>query len=224
MLHELYHFGLLAHVYVCRSLTLKTFIFTALVAYLGLALTAFIYVPFGEGLMRIVQVWLFQGVVPHTGEEMNVNLNETSEAATKANFWDIDGSHAETKLNPGRLKDQLFTFLVTNQIGESPPPPSLSVCGVCSHLGYLVSFHSQHIRRNRTPIHPPKPHLLPNQKEEIPFLLLHHHLHHLLLFFLPPPLLLFNPQKKSSIRRRKRKRRSTRKTLPRTRQIRSNIT
>lgn len=123
-----------------RSLTLKTFIFTALVAYLGLALTAFIYVPFGEGLMRIVQVWLFQGAIPHTGDEMNVNLTETP-AAPKASFWDIDGSHAETKLNPGRLKDQLFTFLVTNQIGE------FQSCCLWCLLGLfliLVISHSQH--------------------------------------------------------------------------------
>ncbi|KIK58655.1 hypothetical protein GYMLUDRAFT_202492 [Collybiopsis luxurians FD-317 M1] len=98
------------------SFTLKTFIFTALVAYLGLALSAFLYVPFGEGLMRIVQVWLFQGSVPHTGPEMNVNLTDVPEANQTANIWDIDASHAETKLNPGRLKDQMFAYTVTNQI------------------------------------------------------------------------------------------------------------
>ncbi|KAJ3774182.1 calcium-activated chloride channel-domain-containing protein [Lentinula raphanica] len=98
------------------SLTLKTFIFTALVAYLGLALSAFIYVPFGEGLMRIVQLWLFDGTVPHTGSQMNANLTDVPEAPRKANFWDIDASHAETKLNPGRLKDQMFAYTVTNQI------------------------------------------------------------------------------------------------------------
>ncbi|GAW00708.1 DUF590-domain-containing protein [Lentinula edodes] len=98
------------------SLTLKTFIFTALVAYLGLALSAFVYVPFGEGLMRIVQVWLFNGIVPHTGSQMNANLTDSSQAPQKAEFWDVDASSAETKLNPGRLKDQMFAYTVTNQI------------------------------------------------------------------------------------------------------------
>ncbi|KAF5376004.1 hypothetical protein D9757_008812 [Collybiopsis confluens] len=64
--------------------------------------------PFGEGLMRIVQVWLFQGTVPHTGPEMNANLTDAPGAAQKANMWDIDASHAEMKLNPGRLKDQML--------------------------------------------------------------------------------------------------------------------
>ncbi|KAF9074154.1 calcium-activated chloride channel-domain-containing protein [Rhodocollybia butyracea] len=97
-----------------KSLTLKTFIFNALVAYLGLALSAFVYVPFGEGLMRIVQVWLFQGSVPHTGDEMNVNLTETT-VTDQANIWDND-LNAESKLNHGRLKDQMFAYTVTNQI------------------------------------------------------------------------------------------------------------
>ncbi|KAJ4500463.1 calcium-activated chloride channel-domain-containing protein, partial [Lentinula lateritia] len=53
-------------------LTLKTFIFTALIAYLGPALSAFVYVPFGEGLMRIVQARLFDRFVPHTGSHYTV--------------------------------------------------------------------------------------------------------------------------------------------------------
>ena len=41
------------------SLTIKTFSLSAIVAYLGLALSAFVYVPFGEEVMTFVQVYLF---------------------------------------------------------------------------------------------------------------------------------------------------------------------
>jgi len=40
------------------SLALKTFAPTAVVAYPGLALSAFVYVPFGDGIMHAVQRWL----------------------------------------------------------------------------------------------------------------------------------------------------------------------
>ncbi|EMD39002.1 hypothetical protein CERSUDRAFT_81791 [Gelatoporia subvermispora B] len=42
------------------SLTLKTFSLSAIVSYLGLALSAFVYVPFGEEVMTAVQGALFQ--------------------------------------------------------------------------------------------------------------------------------------------------------------------
>lgn len=38
-----------------NSLTLKTFALSAIVAYLGLALSAFLYVPFGNVIMHIVE-------------------------------------------------------------------------------------------------------------------------------------------------------------------------
>lgn len=41
------------------SLTLKSFILAVAVAYLGPALTAFVYIPFREEVMRSVQGWLF---------------------------------------------------------------------------------------------------------------------------------------------------------------------
>ncbi|KAL0069139.1 hypothetical protein AAF712_003825 [Marasmius tenuissimus] len=85
-----------------NSLTLKSFIFTALVAYLGLALSAFVYVPFGEGVMRIVQTWLNQSYAA---------AGDSEDAPTQ--MWDIGTEH---KLNPGRLKDQMFAYTVTNQI------------------------------------------------------------------------------------------------------------
>lgn len=81
------------------SLTLKTFALGALVSYSGLALSAFVYVPFGEGLMNFVQQrWLKHRVVTHVG------------------VWDVDTGSARKKLNPGRLRDQMFAMTVTNQI------------------------------------------------------------------------------------------------------------
>jgi anoctamin-10 len=64
------------------------------VAYLGLALSAFVYVPFAEGLFQVLQ----------------------SKLAQSGSVWDADGSTLGTKMNPGRLRDQMFAFTVTNQI------------------------------------------------------------------------------------------------------------
>ncbi|KAG7088094.1 hypothetical protein E1B28_012120 [Marasmius oreades] len=90
------------------SLTLKTFIFTALVAYLGLALSAFVYVPFGEGVMRIVQLWLYKSTATISDD---VDASSTSTSA--GGIWNIN---SEYKLNPGRLQGQMFAYTVTNQI------------------------------------------------------------------------------------------------------------
>ncbi|KAL1702008.1 calcium-activated chloride channel-domain-containing protein [Schizophyllum commune] len=85
------------------SLTLKTFALSSLVAYLGLALSAFLYVPFGEEIMQIVQVLLFHEKYGGAGEK-------------EGSFWDADTATAKEKLNPGRLRDQMFAFTVTNQV------------------------------------------------------------------------------------------------------------
>lgn len=106
------------------SLTLKTFALSALVAYLGLALSAFVYVPFGEGVMQLVQVWLFdsanaQGSGPNDilgNASMTNGVTEEKVVGPTGGFWDMDTSNAGRKLNPGRLKDQMFAFTVTNQV------------------------------------------------------------------------------------------------------------
>ncbi|KAF8877895.1 calcium-activated chloride channel-domain-containing protein [Infundibulicybe gibba] len=103
------------------SLTLKTFVLSALVAYLGLALSAFVYVPFGEGVMQVVQVWLFNDISTITPEiAFNAAAtNGTTEKATvgsSAGIWDMDTANAHRKLNPGRLRDQMFAYTVTNQV------------------------------------------------------------------------------------------------------------
>ncbi|KAJ6504498.1 calcium-activated chloride channel-domain-containing protein, partial [Mycena vulgaris] len=101
------------------SLTLKTFALSALVAYMGLGLSAFVYVPFGEGIMRMVQVWLFKGSVradaAASAHNATASLNATVTDHTKG-LWDVDTSAAGQKLNAARLKDQMFAYTVTNQV------------------------------------------------------------------------------------------------------------
>ncbi|KAG6855942.1 hypothetical protein H0H87_009135 [Tephrocybe sp. NHM501043] len=102
------------------SLTLKTFALSALVAYLGLGLSAFVYVPFGEGIMQVMQMWLFQGVAtgPLVGSNstMTDGVSEESVPGPTGGLWDVNKSNAKHKLNPGRIKDQMFAYTVTNQV------------------------------------------------------------------------------------------------------------
>ncbi|KAF7301208.1 hypothetical protein MIND_00685500 [Mycena indigotica] len=102
------------------SLTIKTFALSALVAYLGLALSAFVYVPFGEGIMQTVQVWLFQRHASSAAAvaETNSTINAASEKTLNAtsSLWNVDTSIAGQKLNAGRLRDQMFAYTVTNQV------------------------------------------------------------------------------------------------------------
>lgn len=101
------------------SLTIKTFALSALVAYLGLGLSAFVYVPFGEGVMQVLQAWLFHETT--TGHLMGVNAtmsdgtSEEKVVGPTGGFWDMDKSNARHKLNPARLRDQMFAYTVTNQ-------------------------------------------------------------------------------------------------------------
>ncbi len=80
------------------SLTVKTFALSALVAYSGLALSAFVYVPFHEQLMTVVHNTLFSSsfVMPGKGGMFEANLLK-----------------ATAKVNPRRLQDQMFAFTVS---------------------------------------------------------------------------------------------------------------
>ncbi|KAF8662796.1 hypothetical protein AX16_001080 [Volvariella volvacea WC 439] len=123
------------------SLTIKTFIMSAIVAYGGLALSAFVYVPFGEGIMAWVQnaLWIRSNSSRSTaaltgeGENLTSTVMETLSASGAQgtsdghhhhhhhhhhheSFWEMDRSNARRKLNPSRLKDQMFAYTVTNQI------------------------------------------------------------------------------------------------------------
>lgn len=114
------------------SLTIKTFTLSAIVAYLGLALSAFVYVPFGEEVMYFVQTYLFHRESPLQATAKNWSttvlstfgasptasekVSQTVGRATSKSFWETDGVNARSKLNPSRLQDQMFAFTVTNQV------------------------------------------------------------------------------------------------------------
>ncbi|KAJ7753904.1 calcium-activated chloride channel-domain-containing protein [Mycena maculata] len=83
------------------SLTLKTFALSALVAYLGLALSAFVYVPFGEVLMRAVQVRLFKG------------------SASAGSVSLLNSTELGQKLDSARLTDQLIAYTVMDQVVDT---------------------------------------------------------------------------------------------------------
>ncbi|THG98283.1 hypothetical protein EW026_g3880 [Hermanssonia centrifuga] len=119
------------------SLTIKTFSLSAIVAYGGLALSAFVYVPFGEEVMTFVQLYLFHRETPigsaAKGWASTVlstfSTGPTGSAAAEAvksatrfsqtstrHLWETDGINARSKLNPTRLQDQMFAITVTNQV------------------------------------------------------------------------------------------------------------
>jgi len=101
------------------SLTIKTFSLSAIVAYLGLALSAFVYVPFGGNVMKWVQQEVFtssqvfgQAFTNGTG----IGNGVAHEKRAGPGMWMTDVSSARGKLNPSRLQDQMFAYTVTNQI------------------------------------------------------------------------------------------------------------
>jgi anoctamin-10 len=85
------------------SLTIKRFALSAVVAYLGLALSAFVYVPFGDKFMTLIHLYLY-------------NQQSLAKAAdpTKPNVWadDVDNSTLDSE----RLQGQMFAYTVTNQV------------------------------------------------------------------------------------------------------------
>ncbi|KEP50066.1 response to osmotic stress-like protein [Rhizoctonia solani 123E] len=88
-----------------RSLTLKTFALSSIVAFLGLFLTAFVYIPFGPDVMRWVNTALFDSGHPDIAEA-------ATDAGIKPLLPPID---IQAKINPGRLHAQMFAYTVTNQ-------------------------------------------------------------------------------------------------------------
>jgi anoctamin-10 len=88
--------------------------------------------------MQAVQGWLFaetarlNGV--GTGNGTNTTVTTTSNPV--AAFWDMDMSSARHRLNPARLKDQMFAYTVTNQAMDT-----LTEVG----LPFVLRF-AQHLR------------------------------------------------------------------------------
>lgn len=91
------------------SLTIKRFVLSAIVAYLGLMLSAFVYVPFGQQIMTYV----------HSQLNTQSGLNETAEAAkdaASAGIWEYNIGNVTTTINTTRLQNQMYAYTVTNQI------------------------------------------------------------------------------------------------------------
>ena len=91
------------------SLTIKRFALSAMVAYLGLTLSAFVYVPFGQQIMTYV----------HSQLNAQPGLNETAEAAkdaASAGIWEYDIGNITTSIDNTRLQNQMYAYTVTNQI------------------------------------------------------------------------------------------------------------
>jgi len=91
------------------SLTIKRFALSAIVAYLGLVLSAFVYVPFGQQIMTYV----------HSQLSTQPGLNETAEAtkdAASMGIWEHDIGSVATSINTTRLQNQMYAYTVTNQI------------------------------------------------------------------------------------------------------------
>jgi hypothetical protein len=103
---------------------------------MSLGLSAFVYVPFGEGVMRFVQHSLFSGARKSLSSgsltaRLFAVLNGTTIDSSLAGdgltsgknvpgpeggIWDMDISRARQKLDSSRLRDQMFAYTVTNQI------------------------------------------------------------------------------------------------------------
>lgn len=94
------------------SLTIKTFALSAIVAYLGLFLSAFVYVPFGEDLMAFVHAFFFA-----ESQKVSTGADEIIYKEAKK-FEPLPAEAAERirgKLNASRLQNQMFAYTVTNQ-------------------------------------------------------------------------------------------------------------
>ncbi|TYJ51955.1 hypothetical protein B9479_007444 [Cryptococcus floricola] len=97
-----------------KSLTAKTFAMNAIVAYLGLFLSAYVYIPFGSFIMGHVQNKLAgQGFsVEKVGGSGNGTVQTETGPGSSARGTGID----KAAINGGRLKSQLFAYTVTNQV------------------------------------------------------------------------------------------------------------
>lgn len=96
------------------SLTIKTFALSSVVAYLGLGLSAFIYIPFGETIMNTVQqsITIYTSSVP--SPTLSSGLHTTKNASGQA-FFLSDMGKARAMLDRSRLQNQMFAYTVTNQ-------------------------------------------------------------------------------------------------------------
>ncbi|CAN9138107.1 unnamed protein product [Alternaria alternata] len=83
-----------------KALTQKIFVMNFIMSYLGIFLTAFVYVPFGKVIVPYLDVFNV-AVRPFAEDEKQLHLNSTSSS------WSI---------NPDRLRKQVIYFTVTAQL------------------------------------------------------------------------------------------------------------
>src|SRR4051812_32356758 len=83
-----------------KSLTQKIFVMNFIMSYLGIFLTAFVYVPFGKIIVPYLDVFNV-AVRPFAEDEKQLHLNSAS------SNWTI---------NPDRLRKQVIYFTVTAQV------------------------------------------------------------------------------------------------------------
>ena len=93
---------------------MKSFALSSVVAYLGLALSAFIYIPFGETVMNTVQQSITTFTTPFPSATLSSGLHTTKKEGSQALFVSDIGT-ARAKLDRSRLQDQMFAYTVTNQ-------------------------------------------------------------------------------------------------------------
>lgn len=96
-----------------------------MVDYLGLALSAFVYVPFGEEVLVVFQHFIERNdhIAASAPAWLSMFSNVTATAAASGTkprapgrgFWEMDVMSARNKLSPTRLQDQMFASTVTNQ-------------------------------------------------------------------------------------------------------------
>jgi anoctamin-10 len=93
------------------SLTIKRWALSVVVSYFGIALSAFIYMPFGQEVLGLLHLQLFTlDLVGTTG-----SLAGDREGL----LWEHNLSEASTRLNSMRMQTQMFAFLVTAQLGNA---------------------------------------------------------------------------------------------------------
>lgn len=83
-------------------------------AYLGLSLSAFVYVPFGEYLMTAVHTVMLKEATKPDDNKADAKVHE--KAAKAEPYVAAASVDVSSKLNSERLQNQMFAYMVTNQI------------------------------------------------------------------------------------------------------------
>jgi len=91
------------------SLTIKVFALSGVVAYLGLGLSAFVYVPFGENMMTFFHSYI-------AAPNATIPAEHPKITAFRQEQFQINLTDARKKLDRSRLQKQMFAYMVTNQI------------------------------------------------------------------------------------------------------------